>query len=752
MQTLQTLPRIQRPTGALAVVTQACRTRPTVPPRGMVLSTHHTARRTQRVPTDAAAVHIAPLQRGYLSARTVMTAETALEVQMMLVAENRELFHAAARVVAPDSSLPPRPVAVTLLAFGSEDHCRSVRASLDALAHLAGRPLSPSENGSPLAASLVRMSAFAGVDAEWFLEQTAPESLDSAPLRPISPGEVMVCVRWANPHAKGNIRSEFHTLATGRSLDQSLQNMQNCFLSMKISYMAPFPTAIAHSHPNVQDDAWASAVHTASEAFFELSEGIPCVHKAHAMRGHEEKVSIETMGIVARICPRVAQVPSPTGEVTWAPLSVKQATERADAFHAVIVGNSDCRPEITTFAKMNESEGLPPPDEDTARYCLHTCAVQANAFELREKVSLYATHHRVGGRLPGTPICSPGSWIWRFEPAIVALESVLPNFYVIPCANESAFPGDRKLERAFNSFFSRAFSLYAATFGNARSGANGATPFERMPLELPEMAENDDPSLRAAEDYALTAFSLPFNSQRASIGDAYATLAAHHAPPQLTDLMLQASLQLGVNSSVLDAIGSAAHALKQMANTSPAACNAQRDEIARLNRVADAAVGSASKRARELRPADVPISKVKQVLSALGLRRNEDAMMPLVTAPVDDYVSLISTIADGVLSDAPDKETHGHACRAAKRARSNGEMASLSAAITVLRGSAMALPVTAFVLGQTQDSSVVSCNRVGFNGAFETATMGNVVDAPKRAVLLLHSGKKGVHVTSTKHV
>lgn len=750
MSSFQTLPRIQRPTGALAVVAQASRTRPTPPPRGMTLSNQYTAKRTQRVPMDAAAAHLAALQRGYLSARTVMAAETALEVQMMLVSENRELFHAAAGVAAPDLSLPPRPVAVTLLAFGSQDHCRSARASLDALAHLAGLPLSPSHDLSPLAASLIRMSIFAGVDAEWFMEQTAAEALDSAPVRPISPGEVIVCARWANPHARGNIRSEFHTLATGHSLDQSLQNMQNCFLSMKISYMAPFPAAIAHSHPNVQADAWASALHTASDAFFELSEGIPCVHKAHALRGHEHQVNIESMGVVARICPRVAQVSSPTGEVTWTPLSVKQAVERADAFHALVIGNSSCKSEITTFAKMNEAEGLPPPDEDTARYCMHTCAVQANAFELREKVSLYATHHRVGGRLPGTPICSPGSWIWRFEPAIVALETVLPSFYVVPCTNESAFPGDRKLDVAFNKFFSRAFSLYAATFGNARLGAKEPLPFERMPLKLPEMTEDDDPSLRAAEEYALTAFSLPFSSQRVSIGDAYATLAAHRAPSQLTELLLQASLHLGINSSVLDAMGSAAQALKQMANTSPEAFSAQRDEVARLERVTDAAVDSASTRARELRPADVPISKVKQVLTALGLRKNECAMMPLVAAPADDYIEVVSTIAEGVLSEAPNKETHGHACRAAKRARRNGEMASMSAAITVLRGSARALPATAFVLGQAQDSSIVSCNRIGFNGAFETATMGHVVDAPERAVLLLHSGKKGIKVTSTR--
>ena len=747
---LQTLPRISRPTGAIAVVAQASQTRSTPPPRGMSLPTQHTHKRMQRIPAAGAAGHLGALQRGYLAARTVVSAESALEVQMMLAAENRELFHAAARVCAPDRSLPPRPVAVTLMAFGNEGHCKAAHPFLDALAHLAGGPLVPDVPHSPLVASLVRMSVFAGVDAQWFLEQTAREALDSAPSRPVPPGEVLVVVRWANAHAPGNIRSEFHALRIGQSLDQSLQSLQNCFMSMKINFMAPFPASIAHSRTNVHVDAWASALHTASEAFFDMAEGRPCVLKAHALQGHEDRVSIESTGIVARICPKTAQLPGPEGAV-WTPLAVQQAIVRPDAFHAFIVGNSACLPEIATFAKMNEVGGLPPPDEDTARYCLHTCAVQANAYELRERISLYATHHRVGGRLPGTPINSPGSWIWRFEPAIVAVEAVLNNFYVVPCADESAFPGDPKLTRPFNQFFNRAFSLHADTFGGARQ-ADKTTPFERMPLGFPEVTQSEDPSLHAAEDYALTAFSLDASSRRMSVGDAFATLEARQAPPQLTDLMLQASLQLGVNSSVLDAMALAAQALKQMADNSPAACKAQSVEVARLKRVADAAIDAAPKRACKLQVASVPICRVKSVLAALRLRKAESAIMPSNKAVVGDYVCIVSVLASCVLSQHVDDCVHAHACEVARRARGKGELASLSAATTVLRASPSARPVPTFVLCQAEDSDVVSCNRVGFNGSFDTATMGEVVDSPARAVLLLHMCAKGVRVTSTKSV
>jgi hypothetical protein len=327
---------------------------------------------------------------------------------------------------------------------------------------------------------------------------------------------------------------------------------------------------------------------------------------------------------------------------------------------------------------------------------------------------------------------------------------VVSNFYILPCADESAFPGDRKLERPFNEFFSRAFQLYASTFGTS-GGAKTKQPFERMPLELNAMGENDDPSLRAAEDYALTAFlGLDASSRRVAVGDAFAALESRRAPPQLTALMLQASLRLGIGASVLDGMGAAAEALKTMANATPAACNARDDEIARLKRVADAAVGNPPKKACSMQPPTVPHARVKPLLTALRLRKHEDEDMPRMNAPLDEYISVVNVVAGAVLSHIPSENTILHACEAAKRARPKGEIASLSAAITVLRGSEAALPAPAFVIGQFEGSSQVSVNRMGFNGAFETATVGQLVDAPARAVLLVQSGAKSVKITSTR--
>jgi len=60
------------------------------------------------------------------------------------------------------------------------------------------------------------MSVFAGVDAQWFLEQTAKEALDSASSRPVPPGEVLVVVRWANRRAPAIVQWAHRSLSESR--------------------------------------------------------------------------------------------------------------------------------------------------------------------------------------------------------------------------------------------------------------------------------------------------------------------------------------------------------------------------------------------------------------------------------------------------------------------------------------------------------------------------------------------------------
>ena len=699
-------------------------------------------RRTQLVPARSAADHLGVLLKGYMSTHTVMAAETAEEAPSMLNAENLELKHAATGVPAADGSLPPRPVAVTLLAYGTKTvHCNGARAYLDALAHFASTPLALMRGDGTLSAALIRMTIFAGVDAEWYGRWVHKEALETEPQ--LHSGTVDVAVRWALPN--GTFRTEFKAMHCGISLDKSLEAMQNYFLSMKMSYAVPFTDDISTVHANVPRDAWASSIHRASHTFFQLMEGKPCVFKGDLLKKHEGSVSVEAMDIFVRICPRTIRQ-NATGE--WVAIPVHESRVRSDAFHALLIGNAVHQEHILQYCRDHQALGLPTNDFENGHFLLHTCAVQASGYNLGGSVSLYATHPDGGGRAPGVPVSPPGSWIWRMEPAIVALEHVIRDFYVLPCSRDSVLPGDRVLERPFNQFFNRAFKLYSDTFGKHIDESRDSDEFERMPLSLPAQTPRADPAIAAAENYALTAFNLDASSRRIAVGDAYASLKARQAPQQMTDLMLQSSLRSGINTSMLDAMGQAAYALANM----PLALQskqAMESEVRRLKRVADAALEVNGKARRTLSPAvGIEACRVKALLSAAGLHKGNDAHLPAGRLTIENYTQLVQTVGSCVLNTPVDDEALKQACVAASKA--SGPLESMCAAICVLRATGRASPSPAFVVGQdTSKDGLVSFNRVLPSGGFETTTPGQIIDAPVCSVLLLKTGVQGLRVTAT---
>jgi len=713
----------------------------------MTLNQHYVEKRTQQVPKDSAADHLGVLLRGYLSTRTVMAAEHVTEVPQMLAAENAELAVAAQGLPAMDDSLPPRPVGVTLLVYGKDPvFCNTVRNYLDGLAHLASTPLALTRKDPRLTASMIRMTVLAGTDATWFAHQVVDTALDTAPC--LENGAVDVCVRWAVPGGTGLLRSEFRTMPTGLGCDRALEAMQNCFLSMKLSYSVPFTDDITTLHANVPIDAWVKSVHNASKGFFELMEGKPCVHKSEMLLKHPE-VAVDSTAIFVRICPRKLWNPA-IGD--WAPLPLHESLNRQDAFHAFLIGSPVYHREIEEHCRLHQKQGLPMPDQDTDAFCLHTCAVQASAFNLRDRVSLYATHPRGGGRKPGVPISQPGSWIWRMEPAIVSLQLTLGNFYVVPCSRDSVMPGDRKLEKSFNDFFNRAYQLYTNTFGVQR-GSHQTEEFERMPLSLPAEPLGADPAFKAAEEYALTAFNLDASSRRMVVGDAFSALRARNAPQQLTDLMLQSAVRSGINTSVIDAMGMAATALAEMQYKGDSHIG-MREEVQRLKRVADCALDINAKVLRTLsRPVEIEAAKVRSLLGAAGLRKGGDSYLPRNGGKTklgpSDFDAMVSIIASSVLRQPASMDMLAQASDAAYRA-CKSDLSSIAAAICVLRASPSAELGTAFVVGQNGSAdSHVSFNRVLPNGGFEPTTPGKIIDAPLSSVLLLKQTGKGMRITAT---
>jgi len=706
----------------------------------MSLDARQVQKRTRKVPADTAALHLHPLYRGYMATRTVIACEHVAELPMLLNSENLELLHSAEKLVPPDASLPPRPVAVTLLAHGTDTvFCNGARGFLDGLAHLASSPMAPDSGQHALTANLVRMTVLAGHDATWFASQIKDQALDSAP--DCRNGSVQICVRWA---AKSGTdmwkhRTEFRTMDTGTTTDGALESMQNWFISLKMVYNVPFEDGITTRHPNVPVDAWSHSVHNASNAFFALMEGKQSVKK-NAMLNSSPDMHMEHTGVHVRICQKNTYMKSTN---QWVPLPVEEAARRMDCFHGFVIGNQDRLSEIQRYCKHHERHGLAMPSDDTSLYCMHTVAVQAVGFPLEQRVTLYAVHWKAGGMTPGVPICSPGSWIWRLDPAIVPVEDVLNNFYVIPCNRDSLLPGDQKLLRSFGQFFDRAYRLYTDTFGDSQSSVSG-DEYERLPLTLPARSLNSDPLLEAEERYALTAFGLDATSKRVVVGDAYSMLKSNKAPNELADFMLQSTLRMGLNTSVLDAMANASRLMKT-GSSNPESVAVLSAEVARLKRVSDAALMLDAKRPKQLSMGiAINSSNVRSLMKAANLMQGTDVTLPVYTsAGPEQYSMLVQTLTAAIVGGEATTEAHAQACRVAEAAHKKSVLLCIGLTICVIRASHHSTPCTVFIVAQTDGQDAISFNRIMPDGGFENARPGEIIDVPVSAVLLLKLHKNG---------
>lgn len=743
---LQSLPRIHQPDGALAIVKQSTRSELIPAPRHMKLNNQFTAKRTRLIPTDTSSMEFKALYKGYLSARTVVACEAPAELPMLLHSESAELKAAATGVVPPDASLPARAVAVTLLVHGEDGYlCNAGRVHLDALAHLASSPLAPKTGNKKLTAELVRMTVLAGPDAAWFAHQVKGECLQSA--SDSSNGVIEMCVRWAVPGGTGMMRTEFKSLSMTSTPDKTLEQIQNGFISMKMAFNTPFTDDIVTRHPNVPDDAWAQSVHNASKVFAALMEGAPGIYKSPIIGESMALADLDNTGIFVRMCPKkqfdnVAKV--------WKDLAMHDAICRRDSFHGFLVGNSVCMREIAQLCKQFERFGLPMPNDATKHMCLHTVAVQATGFPLEHRVSLYSVCANAGGWKPGTPIASPGSWIWRLDPAMVSLDMVLQSFHVVPCARDSLMPVDRRLEKSFGDFFNRTFKLYASIFGDKPTSKCGED-FEQLPLSLPARPPSADPERDAQEKYALSAFGLDASSRRMVIGDAYATLKAQGAPIAMTDFMLKATLQYGLNTSVVEAMTRASDSMGAVNKATKYAVDANCTD--RLKRLAEAAIGLENKRPKAMAPAvTIESVRVQSMLKATGRRKGDDVHIPTsAKATVSDYASMVEAIGRCITGSPMSTECLRQAADTAKQQHRKSPINCFGSAVCVLRSAPHTLPSSVFVLGQQEkDDGTVSFNRVLPSGEFEPSTPGAIMDTPVSSVFLLKVQQNGaMRVTST---
>ena len=173
-----TLPPIEAPCGAIAEAHQHQAVTTVTAPRGIHSRLHHSVPVNLALPHEKSAIWFKEMYAGYLSAQSVLVAKYATDPVKLLASETAELTAATtAKAPAADNSLPPRSLAVWLLANVDDGACPHVDTFLDAFSTYANF-----KAGTTRVVNRVRMSALFGADAIFLLDQVKKECIEKVGL------------------------------------------------------------------------------------------------------------------------------------------------------------------------------------------------------------------------------------------------------------------------------------------------------------------------------------------------------------------------------------------------------------------------------------------------------------------------------------------------------------------------------------------------------------------------------------------
>ena len=670
-----TLPKIDAPVGACAMMMQAHAVQTVTPPRFVGHAERSGAQRVGALmPTAHASEATRMLYNAFLTAHTVVVPRDALDVVRIERAEARELMDAHYRTETVDGSLQARPLSIVLLAIGPISSSETTRAMLDAFAHFR----------STLPTATCRVAFFADADAESYLAQisgsivvadtalareTDSDSADTAATELVAQSGLHVLVRWCelspgqwDPSLTARMASLSVCSQTAcadaalRQLRQTLFKMTVDNVSMPLeSKLVASGEASGQRSCEVPQQAWANSVKTTSAAFFDFATG------KDAITVPDDQPVPPPTNIRIRLVNRSLGPDGLTNETCFHGMLLGSIDHVRDkSFLAAIHANqldkedveNDAEHAERLFHAFDAAYGALGADAKK-RMNFYTCAVQTTGHQLLSHVSLYGSAGAIG-----ESIQSPGSWIWRHNPAIVGVDHVLRAFAIVPCSENSTRPAQRALLTYARLHLELASNLYARACERADTAPRQQVA--KRPRDPPAADPDEDASDADGFLAAAMGLGLSLGSRRLTVGDAFhrvqtlkesarlrqslggATQAAlantmHGATGELTEFLSQAVASYGTETTFSNTLSRATVAMRHAMTDAQAEAFKEREE--RCVRVARRALAlcdapSAPAAAR----ASTSTIDAFEVLGLLGRSCKVDASLQrdeLVTAILD---------------------------------------------------------------------------------------------------------------------
>lgn len=629
-----TLPPIEAPCGAIAEAHQHRAVTTVTAPRGIHSRLHHSVPVNMAVPHETSAMWFKEMYAGYLSAQSVLVAKYATDPVKLLASETAELTAATtAKAPAADNSLPPRSLAVWLLANVDNGASPHVDTFLDAFSTYANFNV-----GTHRVVNTVRMSALFGADAVFLLDQVKKECIGSSVLEM---GCVRLLLRW---HTGTEMRSAWRDMPH-RSADSgvsALRSLQDTVVRMCGVEDAPFPPTLSQL---VSDPVFAHAFYnvmvSVSKEFFDLLKGDASIQTSDIFKAQNETTALQPTSLFVRV------VNKRLG---------KDGITNSSSFHGALLGLNTKLEQIRTFVEEADEHGLRLPiSKMECELGLHLCAVQAEGLQLNRTISLFGT---LG--IAGQPIHSPNSWVWVSRPAVRPIDAALLNdFALFPCDQASLLPGRQELIPSFERFWKQTSNIFKMLHASepVMSMSASTDSIDTIRLPSPQAVLKPEPELERDDLLVLAAMQLDLKSKRTTLGEAYAFMFNAVGPNALTDNMKQAMADLGVRASLFDMLQHNKRAIQSFRD----ADENKRRHAEILASLCTAAIDMTPgcKKAKTIKPQEpicMPAERMRRCLKACSLKGGDHLTLETGVGFNNTILSgivLSSIIADDITAPEP---------------------------------------------------------------------------------------------------
>jgi hypothetical protein len=549
---------------------------------------------------------------GFISgARCTVAGPTPDLVDSFIESERVELT-AALNGHSLDGSMNPRKVCISLVIPGFSTHNRDAMHLIDAMfswsvSNWQGVPIS----------TKVRFTVYVG-DCAQPLVQLLNGCAYSGGVDGIG-----LVLRWSELDSDDNdvVRAEFVSAPPLSEEEDVINTLQSMVSKIAFKHGVNLPGCLySLNDASIETSGrYEEVVQITSQKFGSIVHVEEKFQASDKMAESNHNRLVMLPGVYVRLFPRAMGVAGALSE---------------NAIHAYLLCADGCTQDAEKYLSQHKNCLVCEEETIYTNLCLHTCGTSVETTQLGGMVSLYS-HHGIAGQ----PISPPHTQVFSLRTAIVPLSTLLNEWDVYPCTAKSIIPKAVVLGNGIMAHMKRGDRFFNKTFHGKNVDSGNTSSIQRDTISIQEelIGSNDD-FLRSK--FYLVAMGVDLRSNKTTLGDAIERLVEGGAPKNLVDVLLCASLKIGLGASLDDAFGRCLKSLRM-----EDVANAEHShELCRQKRISDAALTIAFKKKAPPTDSSTSLKKVKAMLKFHALVHGKTKVTISDMSDIDCALLMFDTI------------------------------------------------------------------------------------------------------------